>query len=1354
MRKIFKSFRPLRLIIAVGGVLALGSIAAAAALSYNQAITFDFAGEFFGIFAPSTGITNTNPPAESVSHSEDMAVLPLVTIPANGSVSGISRQPLGTAFGFQRSASIYTAAELGMSPGSTITNMCWYVNTSSSPGNAPTKIYMKTIAAASFVTGTTVAAEESGATLTYSATPTLTYTPNNSYQCLSLSTPFFYDGNNLEIIVETNQGSLGNESPGSKQFWYSSASNAHQVWEQSTTAPTGISTGGAGNSGIKSSRPAIRFNFVPPLGPGDLQMSAASYSGFEGGIVGATVNRVLGGTGTVGVTYTLTNGTATGAAACDPGVDYINPGPQFLTFNDLVLSQPISVQTCTDAVLEGTQTFTITLSAPTGGAGLGTPVSSTGSITDITPPFSGTVNVGSGQIFTSLTNPGGLFEAINTYGAISNFTINVTSDLSGETGSVSLSEIAGGYTVMIQPSGGPWTVSGAAASGLIRLEGTDGVTFACGNSLTFRNTSAAPVLTFFEDATGNVVNSCIFEGVSTGLASGTILFSTSSGSLGNSNNTISNSTLRNATAVLPTHAVYSSGSVDAPNTANNISNNSIYNFFNGGINVSGTGVGDGWTISSNSLYQIGTRTITTTAIGVFGGSGHTISSNFIGGTAPNAGGANWATTQSLRGIDVTVGTTSPTSIYSNTIKNIRSSLVGSFVDNYGIFVEAGMVNIGHPTDSSNGNTIGSSSVSERFEVGGSSYGIRVSSTSTCRVRNNAVNNMNTAAGVASGLDYRGISVEGIGGSHSVENNTVANISNGSQPNASFVTTTFGLYVIATGVQTVRGNTIANIGNTSSAAVTVNNNLVFGVLIRDTALGSVVEGNSISNIYGSSPTAGPQADIVYCLFADAGNTNVKITNNFISTDGGGASDRVIYGIFERSVARVEYRFNSVNIFGTQTAANNTAAFNRADISIATLRNNIFSNKRTGGTGAHIALANTFASAAGWDAAASNNNLLFNNNPATLTSWFNIPQSLAAFKAITGGDAATTSGDPQFVGNTDLHIPVTSPAVGSGVPSGSVMADYDNDPRPSMAPDIGADEIVQAEFGLVNAGTYYNAALAYANMLTGNVTVTRALYLTGESRTGANTLTLGCNTLVSGAGGANYVVGNVKKDFCATGLFTFPVGTIDPAAFLGGAPQYTPMSANITAGTFPSSLTVSITDNFLPGIVQSSAVSRYWTVTETGDLTADMTFTYLDPTDVNGNEANYKVFRREFGVTAQATPNSNDPGANTATVLGVTDFSDWGIGAFVPTAANVSVAGRVTTQNGLGIRNAVIVVTGNNLPHPIIARTGSFGYYMIENLPAGETYIVTVNSKRFTFQTPSRVISVTDSITSADFVANPQ
>jgi len=79
--------------------------------------------------------------------------------------------------------------------------------------------------------------------------------------------------------------------------------------------------------------------------------------------------------------------------------------------------------------------------------------------------------------------------------------------------------------------------------------------------------------------------------------------------------------------------------------------------------------------------------------------------------------------------------------------------------------------------------------------------------------------------------------------------------------------------------------------------------------------------------------------------------------------------------------------------------------------------------------------------------------------------------------------------------------------------------------------------------------------------------------------------------------------------------------------------------------------------------------------------------------------------------------------------------------------------VTTADGLGIRNAEMVLTGNTLTEPMRVTTSSFGYYTFEGLEAGETYIVTVNSRRYTFQQPSQVISLVDNAVDVNFTASP-
>jgi len=89
----------------------------------------------------------------------------------------------------------------------------------------------------------------------------------------------------------------------------------------------------------------------------------------------------------------------------------------------------------------------------------------------------------------------------------------------------------------------------------------------------------------------------------------------------------------------------------------------------------------------------------------------------------------------------------------------------------------------------------------------------------------------------------------------------------------------------------------------------------------------------------------------------------------------------------------------------------------------------------------------------------------------------------------------------------------------------------------------------------------------------------------------------------------------------------------------------------------------------------------------------------------------------------------------------------------TAANVSLGGRVLTANGSGISRATVTISGGTI-EPRSVQTSSFGYYSFPDLPAGQTYVITVGSKSYTFAVPNRVITLTDSVDNADFVADPQ
>ena len=86
--------------------------------------------------------------------------------------------------------------------------------------------------------------------------------------------------------------------------------------------------------------------------------------------------------------------------------------------------------------------------------------------------------------------------------------------------------------------------------------------------------------------------------------------------------------------------------------------------------------------------------------------------------------------------------------------------------------------------------------------------------------------------------------------------------------------------------------------------------------------------------------------------------------------------------------------------------------------------------------------------------------------------------------------------------------------------------------------------------------------------------------------------------------------------------------------------------------------------------------------------------------------------------------------------------------MPSAAGVTVSGRVLTADGHGVRNARVSITDSN-GNVRTAITGSFGYYRFEDIEAGRTYVIGVQVKRYSF-TP-RTIDVLDNLADVDFTA---
>ena len=112
-------------------------------------------------------------------------------------------------------------------------------------------------------------------------------------------------------------------------------------------------------------------------GPGELRFDSSSYSISEGvGTVALTVNRVGGSTGAVSVHFSTANGTATS------GQDYTATSSTLNWADGETTAKSVVVAILQDTVSEGSETFTVSLDSPGGGAALGIPSSTTVTIVD------------------------------------------------------------------------------------------------------------------------------------------------------------------------------------------------------------------------------------------------------------------------------------------------------------------------------------------------------------------------------------------------------------------------------------------------------------------------------------------------------------------------------------------------------------------------------------------------------------------------------------------------------------------------------------------------------------------------------------------------------------------------------------------------------------------------------------------------------------------------------------------------------------------------------------------------------------------------------------------------------------
>ena len=98
-------------------------------------------------------------------------------------------------------------------------------------------------------------------------------------------------------------------------------------------------------------------------------------------------------------------------------------------------------------------------------------------------------------------------------------------------------------------------------------------------------------------------------------------------------------------------------------------------------------------------------------------------------------------------------------------------------------------------------------------------------------------------------------------------------------------------------------------------------------------------------------------------------------------------------------------------------------------------------------------------------------------------------------------------------------------------------------------------------------------------------------------------------------------------------------------------------------------------------------------------------------------------------------------------------------FAPTAAGVEISGRAifgkdAENEKVGIKNAIVTLTGGMLTAPRTTRTDAFGNFKFEDVEVGHFYVLQIRHKQFDFINDTQTFTLTDNMNNLVFQANKQ
>jgi hypothetical protein len=614
------------------------------------------------------------------------------------------------------------------------------------------------------------------------------------------------------------------------------------------------------------------------------------------------------------------------------------------------------------------------------------------------------------------------------------------------------------------------------AYGMIAMYGADGIEFdgagydILGNPshtrewtfVTETNAANASVFMFQQDAQRNTLNNLNIISNASGAQGAVYIGGTSTGGLGNDNNTIKNSLLNTGDRVA-SYGVLSIGtSATTANDSIKLLNNEFSNFNTAHVLVSSNS-GLGWKISGNHFYQNDSRVLASNvrAIDINDANtayGFEISYNYFGGSQKYAAGSAW--TYNGTGVFSFINITSaykPSTLKGNVIKNFYQSSTSSFL------VRPLSINKGYWIIA--GNKFGGTSSADVLSLNSGNI------TSILYVENATDTKAEITDNDFSFINNPTLSTSSVRGLKLIDYNApvAALIARNKMHDITVISRRFtsiqegaftGIFINNTASNNViDGNEIYSVANNYTNIYNYN----AGIGISEG--GGVISNNKIYDFNYASTYASTPGHIVGIHVQ--GSRKWDIINNQIQLSNASYTNKVVslQGIRYYTVTSdAGLVSNNTVLLGGVTTNNNSYAFVQGGPTAKVKAyNNIFVNNNVMNGGAAYRSVAVYVFLAGGNFE-SDFNLI--HSQANAANTFNNASTglfydLKAWQTAIGNDKNSIDGLPVFrndVNDLLLTLDTANWKLKAAGRETGVMVDYENDVRNQKQPDIGADEFI--------------------------------------------------------------------------------------------------------------------------------------------------------------------------------------------------------------------------------------------------------------------------------------------------------